>query len=395
MPSNAAPHLSLTRFQEELWLAHQALPEKHPGLSSCGRFDLDGSPDPELTLRALTRLTQHFPILSATLADIHESTPVLKTGVYPEPDLRVIDLRGMDDPEAQVQQYLDGFREEAFTPIGGRLCHFALLRLGDTRSCFLIRVFHLIGDGVAVVGQFSLMAEIYAALQAQQTLDLGSASLWDEDVEADRRYRTSSRAAKDTEFWAEYLKQLPSERMFTSRSGYPDRIETTGQCNHVLSLAATECLYALAAEYGGFTTLFLALHAIVLSRLYDVNKLAIQVPFLFGERKNNRKIQGYRISVSPVIVDLDPADSFRMIVDKVQKQSGAMLRHAKTPFQSGMRKLEGWRTLGHVWDTNINYIPTAPDGGAGDCRLRSYFPCPSQHESMLLGVYFMENPPGM
>ena len=53
MPNQKEYRLSLTGFQKELWLVHEALPEKHPRISCGGKFILDGSPDPTLISEAL------------------------------------------------------------------------------------------------------------------------------------------------------------------------------------------------------------------------------------------------------------------------------------------------------------------------------------------------------
>ena len=77
--------------------------------------------------------------------------PELEAGVYTEPDLRLADLRGTDDSEAAAQAYLDRFKEETITPIGGRLCQFALIRLSETCNWFVCRFFHLVGDGLSML----------------------------------------------------------------------------------------------------------------------------------------------------------------------------------------------------------------------------------------------------
>ncbi len=382
----------LTGFQREIWLANEALPEAHPGLFSGGRFIVDACPEPDLLLRALRRVVEHYPLLSATLRQTGSELPVIEFGNFPEPDLRVLDLRDADDPEASAQTYLEHFQEEPFVPVGGRLCRFALLQLAPDRSWVLCSVFHLIGDGVSVIALFNVLLEVYAALRAGRIPELGPPCRWEDDVEADQRHRSSPRFAKDVEFWSEYLRQLPVERIFTPRCGCPDRVATIGMLYHELPAATLERLRVLVETLGGASSIFVALHAIVLGRLYGSDKLSIQTPFLLGERRDHRKIHGNRVCVVPAIVDLAPAETFRTLVSKVQAQAGTLLRHVRTPFQEGLRKLNGWRAYEHMWDTNINYLPlTAAGGSEGAMPVRFSGTFLSEYEPVLFGVYVIGN----
>lgn len=387
--------LSLTSFQKELWVAHETLPETHPGICCGGKFVLTGSPDPELMAASLAAILKHFPLLTATLQQEVTAMPVLVIGTHLQPDFRVVDLRDKESPEQLAKQWLADFREEPFEPLGGKLCRFALLQLRDDCSWFVNRFFHIVGDGVFGLCQFNLMAEIYECLRTGQPSQLGSPRLWDEDVARDREYLASRKAQKDLDFWQEYLKALPDRRIFTPRPGRPDCIETINRFEHDLSPAKSESLRALAAAHGaGISEVFIALHLVVLARLYDCDTLSVQIPLRFGERRDHRNIQGHRVNVAPLIVHLTAKSTFASTLGDVLQKQRTLMRRARTPFQRGLRDSGQHSNLSHIWDTNVNFIPMLPDGRMGEVSVLSVVPLTSKYDPVLLGIYVLEGRPG-
>ncbi|MBW7900226.1 MAG: amino acid adenylation domain-containing protein [Rhodocyclaceae bacterium] len=396
MPGTPLQTFPLTSFQKELWLANAVLPEGHPGIYSGCLFVLDGEPAPERVAASLHVLLRHVPLLTATLGYRSDETlPDVETGAFPAPDFRFVDLAGEDDPAGRAGDFLAAFAEQPFQPVGGQLCQFALLRLGKGRSWFLMRAFHLLCDGVSLVAHFNLLSRIYESAGRGEPFDTGEPCDWATVCAADRAYAASAGAQRDAAFWAAHLERLPAARVFAPLPGRPDRLDGSGQIDVKLSPAAMASLDAQAARHGaGKSTVLAALHAALLARLHDRRILSVQQPLSLGERKDIRRMHGCRVAISPLIVELAEGDTLASLVRSLRRQTVALLRHGRTPFQSGWREAAPdpaqAAAQAIVWDTNLNYFPLSPDGGDGDFRVASFSNMVSRHEPTVFGVYAVE-----
>ncbi|HEX2974394.1 MAG TPA: hypothetical protein VHO68_00520, partial [Bacteroidales bacterium] len=114
----------LTSLQQELWMSHENLHQKHPGISCGGKFLLNGCPDLELMHKALLLFLKSNSLLTATLRQDNHGMPFMETGVYPEPDFRIYDLRNNSNDQIRFDEIVHDFIEQKFEPVGGRLCRF-------------------------------------------------------------------------------------------------------------------------------------------------------------------------------------------------------------------------------------------------------------------------------
>jgi amino acid adenylation domain-containing protein len=382
----------LTSFQKELWLSHLRLPERHPGISCGGLFALDGVPDAARVQEALGVLVRHFPLLSATLRPSDDIFPVFESGVWQEPDFSFVDLSGEPDPEQAARAWLLDFAEQPFAPLGGRLCCFALLRLTDTRSLFVNRFFHLAGDGIVCITHFNIMARIYGDLLADRPVTLGPTQDWRDDLRQDQEHLLSARFESDTSFLRQQLAALPKDPIFLPRLGCPDRIDTISRLEFDLPDTMNDRLHSCAmAHKAGVADLLLALHLLVLARLYDRDRLTIQVPLRFGERRDQWKFHGHRVNVAPLWVEIGPETTIVLLLADIQRQMRALMRRCKTPFQLALRG-EGSEQLelSRIWDTNFNLIPMPADGDLGGVRACLVTPVTSRFDPVVLGVYAVQ-----
>lgn len=311
-----------------------------------------------------------------------------------KPDVTFLDFRSEPDPKKTARQWLSKFKEKAFSPLGGNLYRSALIYINDDLSWFANSCFHIAGDGLFVQAQFYQMMEYYHALRSGHSVDLDAVPSWEEDVEKDRKHLASSRGQKQVTAWATYLKDLPRARMFTPRSGRPDNITTTGHLDTVLSLTMTKKINTLASLHGiNASRVLIVSHLMILSRIYDLQSLCIQVPLRFGERRNFKEVQGHRIQFAPLIIHVNDRSTFKTILQTVHQQFKSIMRLAKTPFQLGFRQLKNVREMTHIWDTNINYIPFVGNRDIS-CKFWAKNTVKSKFEPVLFGVYLIEQPQG-
>lgn len=378
--------VGLSSFQKELWLAHEALPAGHPGISSGVRTLVEGEIIASTAREALRHLIAHFPLLSATLCPGPGGLPVFRTGEHPEPQIIFSDVSGAEDPERAALDACEAFAESPFTPLGGPLVRFALIRFSGTKAFFLQQNLHLVCSGLSNIAYFSLFAQIYAAVLEGRPVDLGPAPDWQQTVDSDQAYAASARAAKDRLFWQEETRRAPEERVFPPLPGHPDRLGDSAFCTRPLSSAAMRHLNLAASSTGvNIPALLTTAHAVALGALLDAT-----VPVVFtvdnGERKNMLRMQGFMVNAVPVIPELKPEMTFTQAAQSVAVQIQRLRRHARTSVPAALRASHGLRGLAHLWDTNLNYIGELPVGNAY-FQLRDYIPICLREDEIVLGLY--------
>ncbi|EXJ13522.1 non-ribosomal peptide synthetase [Imhoffiella purpurea] len=385
------PRLGLTSLQQELWLSHRTLPDDHPGISCGGLFELDDRPDPDLLREALGVLVRHFPLLSATLREESGPFPVIETRVWNEPDFTFVDLADRPDPVAAAHDWIADFVERPFVPLGGALCRFALIATGPHSASFVNRFFHVAADGIVCIAHYNVLTSIYNDLREGRPVALGPVQDWADDLEQDRRHLASERGRKDRDFWRERLPALPTEPLFTPRPGCPDRIETISRLEYDLSADFSRRLDACAARHGSSpSSVLLGLHLTALSRLYDAERLVLHLPLRFGEQRDQWCFHGHRVSLCPLGVEIGPGLSFAGLLDAIRKGMLALLRRARTPYQSVLREGGGHLDLARTWDANFNFISMPADGRFGAAKVRVGIPLTSRFDPVLFGIYVIQ-----
>lgn len=382
----------LTSLQQELWMSHESLHQKHPGISCGAKFLINGYPDFKLLSKALKFSLKSHQLLTATLRQPDQGMPFLETGVFTEPDFCFYDIRNKDDSEAAINKILYDFSEQKFEPIGGRLCRFALVYIDDNRSWFLIRYFHLVGDGIAVLAHFHLLSSICEMVSTDPSVEPEEALTWNNDVIDDTNHISSPRYQKDIEFYKSYLADLPDERTFTPKPGCVDKIEEVGRLDLHLSPDSTERIRTLAKNCGeGINRILIAIHALLISRLYDRDKISIQTPVRYGERKNILNIIGHRVNIIPVIIDFNKIGTFKDLTGHIGVLMRNFSRRARTPFQHGLRKLSKDQSDNSIiWDTNINYLSKLIEDESTCLGIKEVYPVTSKYDPVLLGIYIVD-----
>lgn len=387
MHRSACARIDLTSFQKELWLAHLSLPESHPGIFCGGSFLLEGRIDPDTARQALRYVVAQLPLLGATLELDDDGMPHFVPGVHQEPSLTIIDVSAAPDPEQAALDARAIFIEKPFEPLGGPLVCFALIFVHSGKAYFLNKNFHLISSGLGASGHFSLFTEYYEKVAAGEPIFL-CPSDWQEEVARDEAHLASARAISDAGFWQESLRRAPRQRIFQPLPGRPDTLGDSAVHTLAFSAKGMRHLHTVSAATGlSPTELLTAAHSIALNRLLDGD-----VPNIFivenGERKDPARMQGFAVNIMPFVPPLTPDMTFADALRTITAQMKQMRRHARTSVSAAIRTTINPRDMAHLWDTNINIIPSSPAGNSHYAR-PEFIPLLSTKERGLLALYVL------
>jgi enterobactin synthetase component F len=195
--STADVAMPLMEPQEGLWFA-QALDPGNPIFNTCHYFELKGELD---VVRFKAAVNQAFAEADSLALCFEETGSAVTQRIDPSrrPRLMVRDLTDAADPAGEALELITRDQQTALDLTRDALAATMLLRVGENRHWWSLRVHHLAADGYGMGLLASRVAELYAGREGKPLAPLSRVA------EEDAAYRTSERRVADTAFWREAM----------------------------------------------------------------------------------------------------------------------------------------------------------------------------------------------
>lgn len=359
MPDHEKPkRFPLTSSQKELWLSQFASVFDFHEVATRACFPLSRRIEPEILQQSIEIALQHTPLLTATLVE-EDGEPFFEDSTVNNCTLHFWDVSGSDAPEIAAKKFMDDFFELS---VDHCLAHFALVRVAHDRSIYALKTSHIALDGLGNFFHVALVADIYQALQHGQRYPVNDGACQLEQYLHDKKYLQSERSVKDIAFWEHHLARIPEKRIFRALPGRTDILGDTRVNKFYLSRTASETLERLGKRFAVSTAVsFSALYALIIGFMSDERQITIQTPIAFGERRSFKRRQGAQLTLPPLFVDLNEHETFASLTKEIAAQNTHFFRHIQTPYQMGMRRIEG-RRFEYLADMVLNFLPQLPTG---------------------------------
>jgi len=129
----------------------------------------------------------------------------------------------------------------------------------------------------------------------------------------------------DLEFFQRELSGLDSLEVKAIKQERNERGLLEGRTHHFAISKETigSCLKKLHCSEGAF---FLALHALLLKKLTDEERIVIGVPVL-NRNRSEKSIFGYFVNTLPLSLDFHPIDSLKTLLETLNRKILRLLRH--------------------------------------------------------------------
>lgn len=322
---------NLTSLQLLYWVGHQLRPlAAH--FNNAFAFTFTSALDPHPFQHAFATAVAEHDVLR-TIIRQRDGIPQQHVLDLPPAALIFIDLSAEPDPGDAAQTWQQQRVQRPFQ-LDHCLYDAALLKLNETNFVWFFNQHHLITDA----SSFFLIAETvlahYDALRYGEQLPLGEKPSFAQYATALRRQMGSSRAAKSHAFWQEKVAQKPEPLHFYGRS----ITKTTSRVHrwiHPLTPAQTASLIAAAesVDLGTATAdlrqfcLTAALFFALLHQLTGNTRLGFVTTIHNRSTQANRQTAGPVMELCPVLVTIDPADTFATLMQKVAGEMKHLLLH--------------------------------------------------------------------
>lgn len=322
---------NLTELQLLYWIGHQLRPSA-THFNNAFSFTLSVPVVPQFFQQAFATAVCQYDVLRTV---IREQDGIPQQDVLAEPPARLlfIDLSTEANPQAAADNWQQQRVQRPFQ-LDRCLYDSALLKLGDYQFVWFLNQHHLITDA----SSFFLIVETtlahYEDLRHGEQLTQDEKPTFARYAASLQKQQASSRAAKSRNFWQEVLAQKPDPLYFYGRSPQP----TSGRVQrwtHNLGSDLTAQLIALAEsmDLGAVTSelrqfsLAATIYFSLLHQLTGNSRLGFVTTIHNRSTQVNRQTVGVLMELCPVLVTIEPEETFLSLLPKVVAEMKQLLLH--------------------------------------------------------------------
>ncbi|MFD4661939.1 amino acid adenylation domain-containing protein [Streptomyces halstedii] len=346
--------LPLTAAQAGVWHA-QSLDPLSPAQNTAEYLEIDGPLDPEVFAEALRRVTAETDVLRVRV-ESGEAGPrqYLSAAVEPGPVVR--DLRDAPRPDRRAEEWMRADLAEPFDLAAGPLFRHALLRVGEARWLWYVRIHHLLMDGFGHTLLARRTAEVYTALARGAVPGPRTFGSLADVVAEDAAYRSSGAFEADRAYWSEAFGDRPDVPRLAGRGTPASRtfLRRTSQ----LDAPAAQGLRELAGRSRAtWPDVLIAAQALYTSRATGRREVVLGLPMTGRLGSVSPRVPGLVMNVLPLRLTVRPERTFAELVGQVVRGVREVRRHQRYRYEDIRRDLrlpgEGRGLVGPL----VNVVP--------------------------------------
>lgn len=345
---------AMTRIQKGIWITEL----KYPGTNM---FNIGGSCSVAKALTvphlicAIEKTIREIQCLNFTLNN--DSPPLLIQSEQKNIDVAFHDFSQSAQPQLAFQQWRQRCLSER---INLNVCSyfFSVYKVTDSYHGFLIKVHHLVCDGVSMQNIIRRICENYDDIDSVAGVHL-TADDQSYFLRLEDDYLSGAQYQRDKLFWQQALAGRIESSNFilgnrsisprSMRAIYAIPAEVVSQVKQACSaLGCTESLFYYAAV------------ALMLSRFTDSECVSFGFP-LHGRKKADLKRNAMTVSTVPVQIRVDESASFADLIKGAAEQNNRLYRHQKYDYTELVQDNRMLYSANALFDVSFNYANTHYD----------------------------------
>nr|WP_285890885.1 amino acid adenylation domain-containing protein [Mesobacillus maritimus] len=236
-----------------------------------------------------------------------------------------------------------------------QLFYFALFKISESESGYLVKFHHLISDGWSIQLMTEHISDTYIQLIEGKSLQIDRMPSYLEYIEKEQSYLSSSRFKKDKDFWENQFLDLPDSTFLINSNDHVGKRKTYN-LDEDLSIKINDFV---TVNKCSMNTFFLSIYFTYLYRFHHASDLILGMPVLNRSGKKEKTVFGMFTSTMPVRYQMEENETFLNTVSKVNKKVMKCLFHQKYPYDLLIRDIQ--KETGHIgtlFNTSVNYYNT-------------------------------------
>ncbi|MGF6097861.1 amino acid adenylation domain-containing protein [Pseudomonas sp. 18175] len=376
----------LTSAQQDIWL-DQLRAGDSPLYNIGGYVDFAGPVVPQLMQRAVEHLVAKHDALRTQLHSDADGLPRQAFAADLAVQMPLHDLSMLPDPQAASLTLIQTQMARPYALQGAPLFGFFLIKLDSHHYRLGTQAHHLILDGWGFGQMLQSLARLYTALeQGRQPEPLAPSYI--DFIDADQRYNTSVRYARDRAYWLDKYQRLP-EPLLTPRPGAKALSNTLVQPFPVALLSRMEQV-ANRYQASAFHVLLAAMY-VYFTRTAQRPDWVVGLPILNRSNARFRSTVGLFTQVSAVRLQFDEQLPFSALVRGVRDQLKQDFRHQRFPLSELNRELGLRRTdRGQLFDLSVSFEQDDHALRYGTTQARA-IKVSNHHEALPLAIHLRSN----
>jgi len=347
-PAELAEGLPLSFSQERLWFLDRLEPES-VAYHMPYAVKLIGALDEAKLRAALDDVVRRHETLRARFVE-RGGRPVQIVDPRDGAPFEVEDLRGLPAAARETEARRRALTEarRPFDLKRGPLFESRLYRLADREAWLLLRMHHIVSDGLSLIVIMRELSALYAAAVADRDARLAPLQAQYADFAAwSRRPDRLRELDRQLAFWTEHLADAPPALELPVDYPRPPKRTFAGGA---LTAPLPEGLMADLADFcrGEGATPFMALlglYAAFLCRYSGQDRVVVGTPAAGRDRTELEPLIGFFVNTLALHFDLDGAPSLRELLAQVRETALAAYANQDAPFEQVVERLNPERDL--------------------------------------------------
>ncbi|MEU9510980.1 amino acid adenylation domain-containing protein [Micromonospora sp. NPDC048170] len=335
----------LSYAQRRLWFIDRLLPGRTAYNIPFG-YRIRGRLDREALRRAVDHVVDRHEILRTRIETVDgEPYQVVDTGGG---ELRLVDLRDEDDPEASARWLAAAEVDAPFSLSTGPLFRVALLRLADEDHVLLCTAHHAVFDGWSLVVLTEELTAAYRAYSRGTVPPPEKPPVQYADFALRQQAQMGERETADQlEYWQRHLADAPLTLELPPdhrRPAVPSA--AAGEFTFPIADEVARRVRTLCAESGVTPFMVtLAAYGLLLSKLAGVSDLLVGSPVYGRLDPDLRGAVGFFVNTLPFRIDLTGDPTFTELVERVRDSALEAYARQAVPFDRIVEDLAPPRDL--------------------------------------------------
>ena len=349
---------ALTAAQKGVWFAHQLDPTGQ--LYNCAEaLEFDGPLDVDAFVAAWRQVREEADALR--VERILDDGGLCQVVVADDEPLALLDLSGEPDPVRAADAWTGAERATPVDLGAGPVSAAALIRLGERRFRFYVRMHHIVTDAYSMRLLHRTLADRYTAVVTGTAPCQPPLRSLTTLLDSDQRYRESPAHPADLRFWTEKFADVPESTRVPPIGGPDPDVGTDVVCWRTarpVEKATLDRMRAVAARTGTtWQVVMLAAVAAYLRRATGRRDIVLGLPTSGRRGVAARHAVGMAAAMVPLRVDVSPSATLADLVGLVATDLAAGLAHERIRHDEVCRALGVNIGDGGFLGPMVNFMP--------------------------------------
>jgi amino acid adenylation domain-containing protein len=319
--------------QQRLWFLHE-LDRTSAAYNMPAVVRVRGNLDTEAFVRALNEVVRRHQSLRTTFLEI-AGEPVQVVAARLHVPAPIVDLRRVEDQDAQVTRICTEEAQRPFDLGTGPLLRMQLLRVADEEWLLLVTMHHIVSDGWSTGVLVNELCVLYRAYRAGLPSPLRELSTQYSDFAIWQRENLQGKTLEaHLEYWKRELEGAAVLALPTDRPRPVPRSTRGSHLRVELSREASARVKALArGEASSSFMVLLAAFEVLLWRWSGQRDIVVGTPVANRNRRETEELIGFFVNTLALRTRLSPDRPFRELLRGVKRTTLEAYAHQDLPFE--------------------------------------------------------------